>query len=167
MTTAIRPAARTAAAAAFAVAALALPLGAATHARAADLPQIRLAQATTPGARTAAPATSGSMAERRLAELKKRLRITAAQEPKFQAFTSVVQQNAEQMGTVIRQAQQKAAGNAVERLRASEQLADTQAASLKRLVPAFESLYDTLSTEQKRTADQLFAGSSASTRRAR
>lgn len=170
MTNARRPGARVAAAG-FVVAVLALPFGAATHARAADQPLLRLAQAATPqaspGARTAAPATTGNTAERRLADLKKKLRITTAQEPKFQAFTSVIQENAQQMGSVIREAQQKAAGNAVDRLRASEQLAETQAASLKRLVPAFEALYNTLSAEQKHTADQLIAGPGTASRRSR
>lgn len=163
MTNAFRPAARVATAG-LAVAVFALPLAMTKPAQATDLPQLRLAQATaTPGARSA---PTGNTAERRLADLKKRLHITSAQEPKFRAFTDVVEQNAEQMGTVIRQAQQKAAGNAVERLQASEQLAETQAASLKRLVPAFEALYVTLSPEQKHTADQLFAGPSSASRRA-
>ncbi|HEX5453723.1 MAG TPA: Spy/CpxP family protein refolding chaperone [Stellaceae bacterium] len=159
MSTIKTPAVRAAAAAGIAAALLTLPVAATTtRAAAADQPQLRLAQATrpqtAPGAQKAAPASPQSQIE----DLKKRLHITAAQEPKFDNFTKVVEENAQRLRKVLAQEQPKAAGNPVERLRAAERVTEAQVDALKRLIPAVEGLYDSFSAEQKRTADQvLFA----------
>jgi hypothetical protein len=158
MSNAMTPAVRAVAAAGLAVAMLALPPGAtASRAAGADMPEIHLAQATrpqtAPGAQHAAPASPG----RSIEDLKKRLRITAAQQPQFDAFTKIVEENAQKIGSVLRQEQPKVSGNAVERLRASERVAEAQVDALKRLIPVFETMYASLSPEQKHTADQLFA----------
>ena len=46
--------------------------------------------------------------------------------------------------------------SAVEGLRTAASFAQAEADNLKRLVPALEALYASLSEQQKRTADQLF-----------
>jgi hypothetical protein len=48
--------------------------------------------------------------------------------------------------------------NAVESLKREQQLTETQAAGLKRLVPALQSLYNALSDPQKKTADKIIGG---------
>jgi periplasmic protein CpxP/Spy len=97
-----------------------------------------------------------------LAELKTQLNITAAQQPKFDEFAKVLKQNAETMDTAMQKAQQSAGQSAVEGLRAAASLTQTEADNLKRLVPALEGLYATLSAEQKRTADEMFSAGSSS-----
>src|SRR5829696_1228350 len=89
-----------------------------------------------------------------IAELQKRLAITEQQKPQFDAFTQVVRQNAQTMDTLVQQ-EQKAPHNAVEDLRSSTKIAQEEADALKRLLPALETLYASLSDQQKRTADQL------------
>jgi len=89
-----------------------------------------------------------------IAELQKRLAITEQQKPQFDAFTQVVRQNAQTMDTLVQQ-EQKTPHNAVEDLRSSAKIAQEEADALKRLLPAMEALYASLSDQQKRTADQL------------
>jgi len=47
--------------------------------------------------------------------------------------------------------------NAVDDLRSYEKLADAHADGLKKLVPAFEALYNTMSEDQKKNADAAFS----------
>jgi protein CpxP len=89
-----------------------------------------------------------------IADLQKRLKITDAQKPQFDAFVQVVRQNAQTMEALVQQ-EQKAAHNAVDDLRSSVKIAQEEADGLKRLLPPMEALYASLSDQQKRTADQL------------
>jgi periplasmic protein CpxP/Spy len=95
--------------------------------------------------------------ERYLADLHKKLRITPAQEQQFQAFADVMRGNTQAMGAAMRQQEQNPNRNAVEDMRASQQMTEAEAEGLKRLLPAFEALYGGLSDQQKRTADQIMA----------
>jgi hypothetical protein len=95
--------------------------------------------------------------DKQIAELQKRLAITDAQKPQFDAFTQIVRQNAQTIDQLVQQ-EQKAAHNAVDDLRSSVKIAQEEADGLKRLLPAMEALYASLSDQQKRTADQLLGG---------
>ena len=115
-----------------------------------------------PGAATAA-APAGNPIEGQLAEVKKRLSITAAQEPQFDQFATIVKQNAQTMDALMKKATaQDAQQNAVEGLRTAASFAQTEADNLKRLVPALEALYASLSEQQKRAADKLFSAAPSS-----
>lgn len=141
-----------------AAAVLTLSLGVAAGGAAAQ-PANRPAatQAQSPaGQKPAAAQPAGSPVDSRLAEIKKQLNITAAQQPQFEQFASVVKQNAQSMETLMQKAEQSSQPNAVEGLRTAANFAETEAENLKRLVPALESLYGTLSDQQKRAADRLF-----------
>ena len=96
-----------------------------------------------------------------LADLKTQLNITAAQQGKFDEFAKVIKQNAETMDAAMQKAQQSMQQTAVEGLRAAANLTQAEADNLKRLVPALEALYATLSADQKRMADELFNTGSA------
>lgn len=91
-----------------------------------------------------------------LADVKKQLNITNAQQSQFDQFANVVKQNAQAVEAAMQKAQQNAERSAVESLRTAADFAQTEADNLKRLVPAFETLYSSLSAEQKRLADGLF-----------
>ena len=155
-----------AAAKGLAVALLITLLGlAGTCAAADDAAQFQLAQAKSPpnaGAKAGGPQSAAQPAggnqdvERQIADLNKKLKITAAQQPQFDAFAQVVRQNSQAMDALTQQQQPNQSPNAVEALRASIQLADAEAEGLKRLLPVMQSLYDSLSDQQKRTADQTF-----------
>jgi protein CpxP len=128
---------------------------------AADASQLRLAQGSPrnapPGAAAPqrAPAGVTGDADRQLDELQKKLAITPAQKPQFDAFAQVVRQNAQSMEAALQQAQQNPTHNALEDLRTAARVTEAQADGLKRLVPVFQSLYEALNEQQKRTADQV------------
>jgi hypothetical protein len=115
--------------------------------------EMRLAQAASP---SAAPAGQGI--DQQINDLRTRLQITPAQQGAFDAFAQVMRQNAQEMDALIQRQSANRAPNAVEELRASAAAAAAEASGLQRLVPAFQTLYNGLSEQQKRTADQLFAG---------
>jgi protein CpxP len=156
---AIGRAARAATALGLAGALIALSLGVAgTGAAEADPGQFQLAQGAAAPQRPAgkppeaAPA-QGNEIERQIADLQKKLRITPPQQPLFDAFAQIMRQNAQALDAVMRQQEQKSGATAVDDLRASAQLAEAEAEGLKRLLPAFQSLYDSLPDPQKRLAD--------------
>jgi hypothetical protein len=154
---AIGRAARTATALGLAGALIALPLGVARTA-AADTGQLQLAQGAgapqrPPGKPPEAAPAQGNEIESQIADLQKKLRITTAQQPLFDAFAQIMRQNAQALDAEMRQQQQKSGTTAVDDLRASAQLAEAEAEGLKRLLPAFQSLYDSLPDPQKRLAD--------------
>src|SRR2546423_13127653 len=120
---------------------------------------LQLAQAG-PGSRgaPAAPQAGGSDVDRQIADLKKQLKITPQQEPQFNAFAEVMRSNEQDLDKLMQQGSANRQPNAVEELKQAQQLTETQAAGLKRLVPALQALYDTLSDQQKKVADQVMGG---------
>jgi protein CpxP len=138
---------------------IALPLGVAgTAAAGGDPGQFQLAQGSgapqrPPGKPPEAAPAQGNEIESQIADLQKKMRITTAQQTLFDAFAQVMRQNAQVLDAVMRQQQQKSGATAVDDLRASAQLAEAEAEGLKRLLPAFQSLYDSLPDPQKRLAD--------------
>ena len=97
-------------------------------------------------------------AEQRIKELHSKLHITQAEEPQWQGLVQVMRDNAQQMSSLIAQRDQNSGTTAVDNLKSYEEITDAHADGLKKLVPAFKSLYDALSDEQKKVADTLFRG---------
>jgi protein CpxP len=108
------------------------------------------------GQKQTAAAPAGNSVDAKLAEVKKQLAITPAQQPHFDRFADIVKQNAQAIEALVQTAQQTAQRDAVEGLRTAANFAQTEADNLKRLVPALESLYASLTDQQKRTADRIF-----------
>jgi hypothetical protein len=155
---AIVRAARAATALGLACALIALPLGAGSGAERTNPGQLQVAQGAgapqrPPGKPPEAAPAQGNEVERQIADLQKKLRITPAQQPLFDAFAQIMRQNAQAMDSVMRQQEHKSGATAVDDLRASAQLAEAEAEGLKRLLPALQSLYDSLPDPQKRLAD--------------
>jgi len=98
-----------------------------------------------------------SSVETRIEDLHRNLQITAAQEPQWRQFAQVMRDNAHAIDAIL---QERTANinkmNAVDDLRSYEKLADAHADGLKKLVPAFEALYNTMSDDQKKNADAVF-----------
>jgi hypothetical protein len=93
----------------------------------------------------------------RITELHQKLRITGAQETKFDAMAEIMRSNAQAMETQREQRGDVRTLTAVDDLKSFQTMAQQHADGLKKLVPAFEDLYSSLSDEQKRSADALFA----------
>ena len=127
-----------------------------------------LAEATTPEA-LAAPAQTSSKetpssrshedsVETRIKELHQKLKITPAQESQWNTFAEVMRDNAQTVDVVLKERSENLhTMSAVDDLRSYQRLADAHADGLKKLVPAFEALYNTMSEDQKKTADVVFA----------
>ena len=82
-----------------------------------------------------------------------RLHITPAQQPQFDAFAEIMRKNAAELDSLMQQKSPKA--NAVDDMRFYLQFTEAQAEGLKRLLPAFQALYDSLTDQQKRAADSV------------
>lgn len=123
-----------------------------------------LAQGAAPGdapgsAAQAARPERGDMApvERHIASLQRRLKITPAQQPRWDAFTAVMRQNAAHMEELQRDRADKIATlSAPDDMRSYAELARAHAEDLQRLVPAFDELYASMTPEQKALADRAF-----------
>jgi len=134
-----------------------LPLGVVmAKAGTGDGATLQLAQAG-PGRGGAASQAGGSDTDRQIADLKKQLKITPQQEPQFNAFAEVMRNNAQELDALMRQPG-SGPPNAVEEVKRFAQFSETQANGMKRLVPALQALYDSLSDPQKKVADQVLGG---------
>jgi LTXXQ motif family protein len=98
-----------------------------------------------------APAPAPNI-EANIAQLRQRLQITPAQEPRFAALANVMRQNSRMMPN----APPPTNLNPIQGLRFAIQAGEQELVGLKRMLPALEALYASLSPMQQRTADQLF-----------
>lgn len=89
-------------------------------------------------------------------DLHGRLVITPAQEPLWADFTAIMRQNALAMEHSHRDQQATGTPSAVTALRGYATLSRLHADNVDRLLPAFEALYNTLSPDQRTTADHIF-----------
>ncbi len=114
-------------------------------------PATQAAVATTP------PQTMTERVNNRITELHASLQITPAQTKPWNHFTAVMRANALDMDkTMRRRMNQLPTMNAEQNMRSYMQVAATHARDMRKLVPAFEHLYATMSPSQKATADQMF-----------
>jgi protein CpxP len=98
--------------------------------------------------------------EARIKQLHSQLHITAAEEPQWQQFAQTMRDNAREIDeAAMQRSQQYPTMTAVQNLQSYETLAESHAQHLQKLVPAFQSLYDAMSAEQKKTADDVFRAS--------
>lgn len=120
----------------------------------------QVAQATprsAPAQPPAPPSAGNQEIERQITDLRRKLNITPGQQPQFDALAQIMRQNAQALDTLAQQEQQNSKPNAVEAVRSGGRFAEAEAEGLKRLLPPLQALYDSLSEQQKHTADQVFA----------
>jgi len=108
----------------------------------------------------AAPASDSagmSSVEARIKDLHKKLHITAAQKPQWDALTQVMRDNAQAMTDLQnKRASDSQSMSAVEVIKSYESVIEAHEAGMKKFVPPFEALYNTMSDTQKKSADSLF-----------
>ena len=87
----------------------------------------------------------------------RKLHITPEQSQQWDQFTQVMRDNAKQMDHTYQQRAAKLGTmSAVDNMQSSAQIEQQRAQDMQKLVPAFQTLYSSLSDQQKQTADQLF-----------
>ena len=95
--------------------------------------------------------------DRRIADLRTKLHITAAENPQWQEFAAVMRENAKKIDKEFEErAEHFTSMNAVENMQSYAAIAKQHAENMDHLLPAFQKLYDSLSAEQKRTADEMW-----------
>ena len=95
--------------------------------------------------------------EARIKTLHSSLQITAAQETLWNNFAQVMRDNAKAMADRRQEAAQNAQSrSAVDELKSYAAVIDAHADELRKLIPTFQALYDSMSDAQKKTADGVF-----------
>ena len=102
----------------------------------------------------ARPAPPPPNVEASIASIHQRLQITPAQEAPFGAVANAIRANARAEATAPHQPAANA--SAVDELRAEIQYDEMELAGLKKLLPALEALYASLSPAQRQAADSAF-----------
>jgi hypothetical protein len=106
---------------------------------------------------TAAEPAGMMSVETRIKDLHRKLHITAAQKPQWDDLTMVMRTNAQAMVDLEKQRTVDAQSmNAVDVVKSYESVIEAHEDGMKKFVPSFEALYDTMSDAQKKTADSLF-----------
>ena len=120
-------------------------------------------QAPTPGAQDHSWHGQHRSAERfvdgRIAFLKAELKITAQQEPQWSKVAEAMRANAHAIDAARAQLRSEPK-DAVQALEARGRLAETMAKNTDRLLAAFRPLYQSLSPDQKKMADELLTAHS-------
>jgi protein CpxP len=128
-----------------------------------------------------APATSPAMpapsadarsmekrVETRITELHAKLRITTAQQPQWDAFATVMRSNAQHMdATLVTDAGGLSKMTAVDQMKSYAAITDQHAKDMASLLPAFQTLYDSMTPEQKVNADAYFRAQAERNRHAK
>jgi len=132
---------------------IALPASAAST----NVAQHKNIAATASSSKTIGKTSHADRVEGRIAELRSKLKITPDQENKWNNVTQVMRENAQKMDSLTQTRTQSANKmTAVEDLNSYSQIADAHAEGLKKFIPAFQGLYDSMSDAQKKQADALF-----------
>ena len=101
--------------------------------------------------------TAVEQTEARIKQLHGALKITEAQEVLWNNLTQVMRDNAKDMDTLTKDKAETAnTMNAVEHLKFHSQITEAHLAQLKKFIPPFETLYNSMSDEQKKIADTIF-----------
>jgi hypothetical protein len=97
--------------------------------------------------------------EGRIAFLKAELKITDAQAPLFERVAEAMRANAKEMAQLHQQwrADRDKPKNAVERLETRVKFGELHTQHEQRFLAAFKPLYDSLSDDQKKAADELLS----------
>jgi hypothetical protein len=94
--------------------------------------------------------------EIRINELRTALNITAEQEELWNSVAEVMRDNARTMDTLVTARKNADPMNAVEDFKSYGEISEAQAEGIKKFIPVFETLYNSMSDAQKKSADILF-----------
>jgi hypothetical protein len=117
---------------------------------------------STPGTAPALPKAMATKLDQHIVKLHGELAITPAEEPQWNAFAGVMRDNAAAMRQVIEDRGGKLGTmNAADNMQSYAELAKVHADNMQKLAASFETLYRSLSDEQKQVADTVFRNEQA------
>ncbi|HUY69027.1 MAG TPA: Spy/CpxP family protein refolding chaperone [Alphaproteobacteria bacterium] len=103
------------------------------------------------------PKRTAERVEERIKTLHDKLNITAAEEDNWSAFASTMRNNEADISRLIKERHKNAKDmTAVEDLQSYQKIAQAHVDGLTKLTSAFETLYNSMSAEQKKNADEVF-----------
>jgi hypothetical protein len=109
------------------------------------------------GSETVAKTSTDNPVEARIKELHDELKITQAQEDLWSNVSQVMRDNEKAMESLHKARSENAKTmTAVEDVKSYAGIAEAHADGLKKFVPVFEALYNSMSDEQKKNADTIF-----------
>ena len=121
---------------------------------------VMLAQATTtqaPAPETATKASRADRVEARINDLHTKLGITPEQEDLWKNVAQVMRDNAKTTETLTKARAEKAKTmTATDDLKSYGEIAEAHADGIRKFIPVFEALYNTMSDDQKKNADAIF-----------
>ncbi len=133
----------------------ATPLMAQTTAATAPASKATPAAAATPA--PAATTRRDTMVDRRITQLHSQLKITPAQQKPFDDFAQAMRDNAQRMDQLVNEHQTMSpTATAVDQMKSYSDMAQAHAEEVSHLIGPFSALYDALSPDQKKMADQSF-----------
>ena len=89
--------------------------------------------------------------------LRESLKITDAQEPLWQKVAAVMRENAAKMEKLSRaRLEHSKSMTAIDDLRSYSTISEAHAEGTRKMIPAFQALYDSMSDKQKKAADEEF-----------
>jgi hypothetical protein len=95
--------------------------------------------------------------EARIKQLQAALKITEAQKDLWNNLTQVMRENAKEMDAITKErAEDTKTMNAVEHMKLHSQITEAHLDQLKKFIPPFEALYDSMSDEQMKATDTIF-----------
>jgi len=95
--------------------------------------------------------------EAHIRDLHKKLQITDAQKPQWDALAQVMRDNAQKMVDLEkRRVADSKTMTAVDVVKSYAEVIDAHEDGMKKFIPAFEDLYNSMSDSQKKIADSLF-----------
>ncbi len=122
-------------------------------ARAEDVP------AATSQGHPAAPQAQRAGIDQLIQHLHDSLKITQSQELLWQPVAKVMRENAATLSALAKtRAEHADTANAIDDLRSYVEISEAHADGTRRLLPAFEALYNSMSNEQKQKTDLEFRG---------
>lgn len=125
----------------------------------AGTPPAPVPQATAPAGRTAPRRLAPQAVEQHIDQLHAQLQITPAQQQQWDQFAQVMRDNAENMRQAVEQrGTQLGSMNAAQDMQSYAQLSQQHAEDMQKLSAAFQTLYDSMSAEQKQNTDAVFRG---------
>jgi hypothetical protein len=122
----------------------------------ASTPVPAAAQTSKPPAAAAATSSKPETVEQRITSLKASLKITSAQESKWNAVAQAMRDNAAAMDKLVQAKHAKTDMTAVEDLQTYRDFSQAHLDGLKNLIPAFDALYQSMPADQQKNADQVF-----------
>jgi len=106
----------------------------------------------------AADAKRDGAVEEHIKDLHAKLKITAAEEPKWQEVADTMRENARDLDKAIdKRESTMGSATAVDDLKSYAEIAQAHANGVKKLASAFTGLYSMMSDEQKKEADEVFS----------